>query len=265
MTLDQITAITPANAPNTYTWSVPDGWQQGRGVFGGLIAAALIRAAYAQTDDPARQLRSIMITMCGPVMPGEATLRATTLREGTGLSTLSIALEQGGQIQAQATALLGKRRVEDGDWDELTAPPMPPWQDLPLAPLAPPLAPVFSQHLEYRIGAHPPFASADHGAAAGWIRPLAAGGLRDDAFIAAMADAWWPALYARLAMPRPTATIAYTLDITGTLDGLDPELPLYHDARVLHSRDGYSVEERRLWGHDGRLVAINHQTFAIIK
>jgi hypothetical protein len=206
-----------------------------------------------------------MITMCGPVAPGSTTIRTRTLREGSGLTTLTAELEQAGQLQAHATALLGKRRVEDGDWTELQPPAMPPWRDTPLAPIVPPIAPIFSQHLDYRVTDHPPFAGADHGAAAGWIWPKHPGALRDEALLAAIIDAWWPALYARLTSPRPTATIAYTLDITGGFDGLDPHAPLYHQARVLHARDGYAVEERLLWGSDGRLLAINHQTFAIIK
>ena len=88
---------------------------------------------------------------------------------------------------------------------------------------------------------------------------------RNTAFIAAVIDAWWPAAFNRLTALRPMATIAFTLDIMGNLDGLDPEAPLLHCATSPVCADGYFLETRELWGEDGRLVAINHQTFAIIQ
>ena len=77
-------------------------------------------------------------------------------------------------------------------------------------------------------------------------------------------DAWWPAALVRFAASRPIATIAYTLEIATGLDGLQPAAPLIYRAVAPVCGDGYFVETRELWGDDGRLVAINHQTFAII-
>lgn len=46
----------------------PDGWQQGRGLFGGLVTAALVRALEATAGG--RVLRSLTSELCGPVRPG---------------------------------------------------------------------------------------------------------------------------------------------------------------------------------------------------
>jgi Thioesterase-like superfamily len=64
---------------------------------------------------------------------------------------------------------------------------------------------------------------------------------------------------------RPMATIAFTLEVVGELDGLDPDAPLIYRAAAPVCGGGFFVETRELWGEDGRLVAINHQTFAIIQ
>ena len=48
-------------------------------------------------------------------------------------------------------------------------------------------------------------------------------------------------------------------------DGLDPEAPLLYRATAPVATDGYCLETRELWSEDGRLVAINHQTFVIIQ
>ena len=49
------------------------------------------------------------------------------------------------------------------------------------------------------------------------------------------------------------------------LDGLDPMAPLLYRATAPVCADGYCLETRELWGEDGRLVATNQQTFAIIQ
>ena len=64
--------------------------------------------------------------------------------------------------------------------------------------------------------------------------------------------------------PRPIGTVAYQLQVVGSLEGLDPEAPLFHRARALATSEGYSSELRELWGEDGRLVALNQQTFVVI-
>jgi hypothetical protein len=61
------------------------------------------------------------------------------------------------------------------------------------------------------------------------------------------------------------ATIGFTLDIVAGVDGLDPLAPMAYRAHVPVCHDGYFVENRELWGVDGRLVALNQQTFAIIQ
>jgi hypothetical protein len=68
----------------------------------------------------------------------------------------------------------------------------------------------------------------------------------------------------RATAPRPMATIAFTLELVGDLGGLDPEAPLLYRGTAPVCAGGYFLETRELWGEDGRLVAVNHQTFAVI-
>jgi hypothetical protein len=51
----------------------------------------------------------------------------------------------------------------------------------------------------------------------------------------------------------------------GTCEGLDPEAPFSFRSRAVAEAEGYTVEMRELWGEDGRLVALNQQTIAIIR
>ena len=128
-----------------------------------------------------------------------------------------------------------------------------------------PFRPEFAEHFEMRPIGPLPFTGAADATTAGWVRPRDPGPARDAGYVVAMADAWWPAFFSRLAAPRPAATLAFTIELLASADGLDPLAPLMHSARSVVSRDGYAVELRELYGEDGRLLACNQQTFAIIK
>ncbi|MFT3770880.1 MAG: thioesterase family protein [Minicystis sp.] len=245
---------------------IPDGWQQGRGAFGGLVLANLVRAIEAFDATPERSLRSLTAECCGPVPVGPSVIRVERLRTGSGLSTIAARIEGDGEVLAHAVGVLAKKRSDDTDFCHLPAPtPMPPWRSIEPAPVGPPMGPAFAPHFEFRVCGPPPFSGGAEAVGSGWIRPRDPGAARDAGYITACADAWWPALLARLSTPRPMATVAFTLELLGTLAGLDPEAPLFFASRSLAARDGFSVETRELWGEDGRLVARNHQTMAVIK
>jgi hypothetical protein len=91
------------------------------------------------------------------------------------------------------------------------------------------------------------------------------GPARDAAFLAGVADAYWPAIFSTERATRPVGTIAFTFEPVGTCEGLDPEAPFFHRAIVIAEAEGYTVEMRELYGEDGRLLALNQQTIAIIR
>lgn len=251
---------------DVYPWDIPDQWQQGRGAFGGLVVAALIRATQARVTASNQPLRSLTATLCGPALPGACSLETTLLRRGRNTTAASVLARQGDGVFAQATALFGARRVEDGDWNHLHPPKSPDWTQVPVAPVQPPLAPIFTQHVEFRLLSLPPGSGADdaHGVVA-WVRLKNPGEARDPAYLAALVDTPWPALMPRLKSFRPMATVSYALEVLGDWDGLDPDAPLLYRAVSPIAADGYAVEQRELWGHDGRIMAFNQQRFAIIK
>lgn len=263
---DLTTLTTPTRIDDDhFRWEVPDGWRQGRGAFGGLVVAALVRTVEMAAGTPERPVRTVSAHLVGPVMAGPAEILVTTLRIGNGVSSLAASLRQGDEILAHAVLVLGKERMRDLDKQDLTPPELPPWQEVPALPIAPPLGPEFGAHFEFRSTGALPFTGGAHSTSSGFIRPLTPGPARDAAYVAAQADAYWPAILARMSEPRPTATVSYNLQITADCKELDPTLPLFHRARMLGSRDGYLAEHRELWTLDGHLVALNQQTFAVIR
>ncbi len=253
---------------NRYSAHVPDGWQQGRGAFGGLVLAQLTRAIEHCAAAPDRVLRTLTATLCGPVVPGRVDLTVEALRVGSGTAMLAARAVQGGEVQAHAVAVLGKHRsgsAAAASWVELVAPEMPTWRGVdPLPPMGA-LGPVFTQHFEYRPTGPLPYSHPEQARAAGWVRMHEPGLARDAAWVIGSIDAWWPAAISRFDGPRPIATVAFMIEIVAPAAGLDPDAPLFHEAHAATVRDGYVTERRLLRGEDGRLLAINEQTFVIIR
>lgn len=263
-------ALTPRAVGDRYQLDVDPGWRQGRGAFGGLVIGALVRAIEHRTADPARQVRSVTAELPGPVEDGTVDITVEVLRQGKNLSTLRAALWQHGEVRSHAVAILAASRPgsQAGGWNDLSPPTLPAWREVAPSSLGTVLGPgpwpEFAHHFEFRVVEGFP-ASGGAGPALGWIRSRDPGTPRDAAYVAAMIDAWWPAGLVRFTAMRPMATIAFTLDIVAGAAGLDPEVPLIYRATAPVCADGYFFETRELWSEDGRLIATNHQTFAIIK
>jgi len=260
-----VTTLAEATTPAADgTLVIAPGWRQGRGAFGGLTIAAAIRAIELRVADPRRLVRSVTAELPGPTVVGTARFAVEILRSGSSVTVARAALEQNGDVTTHAVAILAATR-DAGDiaWRELAMPQAPDWRTLHEMPWNEQF-PEFSRHFAYRIVAGIPF-RRDANSTLGWIAAREPGAPRDAAYIAALMDAWFPAVLVRIAAPRPLATIAYTLEIVDGLDGLDPAAPLLYRGTVPVAANGYFLETRELWGSDGRLVALNHQTFAVIR
>lgn len=247
-----------------FVTTLPEGWQQGRPLYGGLVTGLLTRAM--ETFVPGRPLRSLTAELFAPALPGEARLQVTVLREGNAVTTVTAVLSQGGAAVAHGVGVLGKQRVADRELTQLTPPTPTPWRELEPLPSEGAFFPQFAQHFEYRLTGPAPFTRGTEGLVEAWIRPRAASSLRDAAFFACGVDAAWPTLFSREDTPRPMATIAFTFQpFLANLEGVDPEAPWFHRARLAAATDGYVVEFRELWSDTGKLLALNQQTFVIIK
>lgn len=258
---------TPRLDGETFQLDVPPGWRQGRGTFGGLTICAAVRAIELRVADPRRKVRSVTAELTAPVEAGPSEVAVEILRRGNSVTVARAALIQAGETRTHAVAVLAAARPSRSEaplaWRELEPPRAPPWRQIEATPFVGPSAAEFAQHFDYRLVEGAPL-SGGAARCIGWIRPRIPSGLRDAGYLAALVDAWYPAAMVRMPQMRPIATIAFTLDLLGDLAGLDPEAPLLYRGTVPVCADGYFLETRELWGEDGRLVAINQQTFAVI-
>ena len=80
-----------------------------------------------------------------------------------------------------------------------------------------------------------------------------------------MLDAWWPTLFSRSAGPRPMGTVAFTMQVLRDLREVDPTGAFAYRAWTPVAHEGWVLEMRELWDEEGNVVAMNQQTFAVIK
>lgn len=265
MDLLRATALIPDES-GAFSIDIPDGWQQGRGAFGGLVLGAMARAMVLSEDSKERCLRTLTGELAGPVLPGPARIEVTPLRRGSGLSFLEARLLQEGATLARASGLLGQPREHRPHWCKEPPPELfRSFEERLVVPLLPPIAPAFSQYFEFRPSGPLPFSGGTEPFTEGWIRPVAPLSAWSELEVVATADAWWPTLFSIEQAPRPAATVAFTLEILRDLKTISPHSPLLHRARSEAASDGFFIEFRELWAPDGGLVALNQQTFVVIR
>jgi len=98
----------------------------------------------------------------------------------------------------------------------------------------------------------------------GWIREQTFLSRLDGPALIGRLDAWWPTLYVMESALRPIGTVQFTAELLADPARLDPALPLRYRAEMISLEEGFFVEARELW-HGEELVALNQQTFVIIK
>lgn len=258
--LDRVLDVRPLGE-DRYALEISPDWLQGRGAFGGLVVGAMLRAIARAEPEAARAVRSVTAEIPAPVLPGGAVIEVLALRRGAKVSTLRATMLQGDEVVAQLVAVLGAPRPSPERWSALP-PPDARWRDTPAMPFIPGVTPDFARAFEYRSASPPPFSGAEP-RVEGWVRARAPCEVRDAAWVAALADAFWPTVLVSSHGPRATATIAFTLQVVH-LPTTDDE-PLCYRATTPVLDDGYLVEFRELWTTSGQLVALNQQTFVIIR
>lgn len=263
-------SITPIS-DDTATWSTPDGWQQGRGAWGGLVIAAALSAATASLNDPARPLRQVMCSIMAPVTVGLQTLKTQILRAGSALTVVKTEItDADGQTCAVAVATFGADRAPDATppyqkWGEVSCPDVPPFDEVAELPNIPELMPTFFQHIEFRPVAGWPTSGAQ--STKGWLAPRHGVGTNNATapLLFGLVDAWWPCALSIMPTMRPVATVSFSAQILVDPNSVDPQQPFIHESFATGAAMGYSSEVRRLWSADRRLIIDNMQTIAIIK
>lgn len=252
----------------SFTWTVPDGWQVGRGAWGGLIIGALLRSIVTSETDQGRVVRSVNANLAAAALP--TTLDITVRQERTGslVSVWSATATDEGRYIASLTAVCGLRRLikasmQFGSSGVSTIPKVDAAADVPEFDFGPPTGPPMGRHMEFRpiTGMHRTGARAD---TTGWVRlrePVA----YKPATLLALSDAWWPAAFVTLKGGETVATVHYAASLLIDPDSLKPEDALLHHGYVTAANGGFASEHRQLWVADGRLAVDSLQSVVALE
>lgn len=258
-------------------WSVPEGWRQGRGAWGGYTITAM--AEHVELlEDPSRALRTLSAQIMEPVTEGDYLIETRCIREGSAISTWAVSVTRSHDRLpvAQSQIMTGTQRelaISPGlsEWGTAHMPAVTSVETTPIVPIGPPFAPEFTGLLEFRPISPLPTAG-DQATSLGWIR-LPSRTREGDHWSAAelmgIIDGWWPASLTLMDSMHPMATVAYSVHLLIDPRTIDPvrgeRAPLLHEASVSSAYGGFTSELRRLWTLDGRLVAENLQSIVVIK
>lgn len=252
-------------APGEHRGAIDAGWAQGRGAYGGLVAAICARALEA--DAPREQsLVTLTVAFCAPATAGEARVRTELVRGGRNVSTMRATLERdGGETIATALATVARRRAGGLAHGDLRPPEVPAPDRVADGPEAH-YIPAFTRGFSFRqcLGP-PPFEGGREARVGGWCRIEEDGLAIDAALACALLDAWPPAAAALSDGWCPVASIELAVHFLAPLPLARAEARpwLLYDARSQHVAGGLADESSSLWTEDGRALATARQRIAI--
>jgi acyl-CoA thioesterase len=242
-----------------FSTEISERWWVGRGPNGGFVAALIMRAVEA-TVGSERAPRSLTIHFPRAPKAGPAELQVTIEREGSRATFLTARLEQAGEIQATAQAVLSDNWEAEG-FSELEMPSVDPPEEL-YSPDPDQVdgMPAMMQNYSVRPALGDAAFSGGKPRTGAWIRAREPR-LLDAPLAAAILDAWFPAPFVRLARPALAPTIDYTVHFRTPLpppeaEPADAYLAVFSSGLARH---GFVEEDGELWSPNGVLLAQSRQ------
>lgn len=230
--------------------------------FGGLLAA-LSAQAMRQGLEVTAPLRTLSVQYLSAARYGQPlNFAPRLLRAGRSAAFAQVEASQGdGKLTNHATATYGAD-VAGMAMTPLVAPP-PPLASLdPAAGMRGPMAPHFSQHVEYRFDGGPYILSAIEGRAAterAWMR-IGDGRALDDIGLCYLLDAIYPPVWTALSKPMAMSTVDLRYDfLADPTPENAPDGWAFFEFRMLDFGLGWTVDEATAWGADGTPLAISRQ------
>jgi acyl-CoA thioesterase len=261
------TAIEPQGG-GVYAARIDPGWWIVNGPNGGYLAAMLLRALAHAVADPGRAPRSLTVHFLRPPQEGEVRIETHVERVGRSLTTVSARMLQHDKLQALALAAFATPR-EALSFQHARMPPAAPPEDLAPEPAGlEQRIPLRARYEErWALGARP-WSRAPKALAGGWIR-LAEPHRVDAPLVAALTDAWPPAIFSHVEMgalvggvPTVDLTIHFRAPLPPAGAGAHDWLLVVFTSQA--ARDGFVEEDGEIWSRDGVLLAQSRQLAVVL-
>ena len=236
-------------------------WYQGRGAYGGVVAALAMRAM--QRLEPDRPPRTFTLHFTAPAVEGPGEVSARVMSVGRKVSHLSAEVRAQGQLAGFASATFALPRESMINAPASPPPQAPHFSEVPVldSRLMPPSL-TFTKNVDFRfcVG-HLPYSKAPESVVGGWCDfkgepPL------DFPMLAALLDVWPPAIFVSLSGLKMAASVDLTYHfIADDLSQL--KRPFLYRGEALSVTDGYVEERDELWDAEGRPIATARQLIAV--
>ena len=265
--MTEMSAFAQASSPTTdgHIHFDPE-WMQGRGIYGGVPAAAMVRQMMRALDRPECVLRSLTVHFCSSVAPVESVVSTQTVRVGKRVAHLTAQVEQAGEVVTFGSASFAASREVDVRWQEPVMPKLRPAASLPPISIPDVGGPQFAQFFDYRFGGERlPMTGIDQAILRTWIRPKEPT-LVDTPLAVGMLDAMVPAILCRLTEPRMMASVDFRVQLFTPLPlvDVDPEDHWLLDAHARVVGDGYAEQITWLYAPNGVLVGSCQQVIVLL-
>lgn len=252
---DRRTAVRPLG-DGGYEGVVDERWNVIRGPHGGYIAAMMLRALTDAVGDGGRVPRSLTVYYPAAPAGGPVSISCEVERAGRSASTASARMVQDGRPTCLALATFSAPWPKTVEFDNTERPDAPEPESIPELDRGG-LVPPFTQWFDFRpVVGDPWFTESERGLSGGWMRLLEPHAL-DAPLVAALADAWPPAIFPVAASPVMAPTIELTVHFRGDLPASGDWVLGTFESRV--GRDGFFEEDGLLWTRSGELIAQSRQ------
>ncbi len=228
--------------------------------FGGLLAA-LCAGSMRQGLGLSAPLRTLSVQYLAAARYGELGFRPRLLRGGRSIAYAAVDVSQGERLNVHAVATYGDDNSPPVRC-EIVAPP-PPLDTLdPARTISGPLAPRFSQYVEYRFESGPNIlgGNADKPAVERlWMRTRDGAPL-DELRLCYLLDALYPPAWTTSPTPPMMASVDLRYDfIADPTPETAPDGWCFLEFRMLDLGGGWTVDDATAWGADGRPLAVARQ------
>ncbi|KKC01141.1 acyl-CoA thioesterase [Mycolicibacter arupensis] len=237
----------------------PD-WANMVGPFGGITAAALLRAVESHPDRIGDPL-ALTVNFAAPITDGEFDICLRAARTNRSNQHWVLELRQGDEVKTTATALFGLHRDTWAD-DESHPPSVPAPEEV--EPGAFVDAIVWAKRYDMRFTDGPvPLRAVEPSESSTttlWVRD-AQGRALDFAALACLSDVFFPRVFLRRGRFLPAGTITLTTYFHVDQSEIDAAGSDYLLASAHANRfsRGYFDQSAHLWSRAGRLLASTHQ------
>ncbi|WP_299563666.1 thioesterase family protein [uncultured Mycolicibacterium sp.] len=251
--------LTPV-APGRWRGRTTPAWANMVGPFGGITAAALVRAVQLHPQVHGDPL-ALTVNYAGPIADGDFEIAARPMRTNRTNQHWALEITQGEAVTTTGTAVFGLRRDTWTD-TEARMPAAPDPATVAAEPFPEFIAWARNYDMRFVTGPVPTQPGTEHPDSTStlWVRAAPARAL-DYPALAALCDVFYPRVFLRLGRYVPAGTVSLTTYFhaePGALAAVGAEFVLA-TARAQRFGRGYADQTAQLFGRSGELLATTHQ------